>query len=302
MISVIIPCYNCADFVSRAINSVLKQTFQNFELILVNNNSTDGTLEILKRYESAYPDRIFVCEEKKPGAPAARNYGLSKANGNWIQFLDSDDELLPWKLQIQYNIAQQDYADVIAGECLLQYTAGEKPFEVVRHVDENPWKGLIASRLGITSSILWRRSSLTAVNGWAEGISSSQEYELLFRLLKNNCNVVADNTVNTIVYFSADSISKSKQTEKIKRILSNRIDLRANIKNYLRNAGLLTTRLEGESDRYIYTEIMTYYPVMPGYANQLLKKHHPKIKPALVLKLRTKALLLYLNTLRNSIW
>lgn len=300
MISVVIPCYNCATFIHRAIDSVLKQTYQHTEIILVNNNSTDDTIGVLKGYEFAYPDKVYVYNEPTRGAPAARNCGLSKAKGEWIQFLDADDELLPDKLQTQYAIAQYSNADVVAGDCLLKYDTNGKITNIIRAVENNTWKGLINSKLGITSSNLWRKAALNNVGGWDETLTSSQEYDLLFRLLKNNAQIIPDNTINTIVYFSTDSVSKSKSKDKMRHILDNRIGLRLNIKKYLESSGLMTHELSGAIDTYIYTEIMSYYHNMPGYAKALLKKYPLKVKIPHVLKLRSKVMFTYLRALKSS--
>jgi hypothetical protein len=82
--------------------------------------------------------------------------------------------------------------------------------EVTRRTDSNIWKGLITSNLGITSSNLWRTaSSLLRVKGWDEDLSSSQEYDLLFRLLKGRANVSVDKSLNTIIHFSTNSDIKN---------------------------------------------------------------------------------------------
>ncbi|MDB4919449.1 glycosyltransferase family 2 protein [Mucilaginibacter sp.] len=300
MISVIIPCYNCASFINRAVDSVLRQTYQNIEIILVNNNSTDDTLSLLKDYELAYPDKIYVYNETKKGAPAARNYGLSKAKGEWIQFLDADDELLPNKLQKQYDITRINSADVIAGDCLLKYDINGKITDIIRYVEKNVWKGLITSNLGITSSNLWQKKKLFKVDGWDEALTSSQEYDLLFRLLKNNAQIVRDDSINTIVHFSGNSISKSKNKEKMMKILDNRIVLRLDIRDYLKSSGLLTNELAQVIDTYIYTEIMRYYHSMPDYAKELLKKHPLKVKIQHILKLRSKLLFTSLRAFKSS--
>ena len=300
MISVIIPCHNCAGFINRSVDSVLRQTFQDIEVILVNNNSTDNTLSLLRDYGFAYPDKIYVYNEYRKGAPAARNYGLNKARGEWIQFLDADDELLPNKLQIQYDLAISGNADVVAGDCLLKYNVNGKATDIIRRVEKDAWKGLVTSNLGITSSNLWRKKALLNVNGWNETLSSSQEYDLLFRLLKNNSQIIHDNSINTTVHFSGNSISKSENKEKMMQILDNRIILRLSIKKYLESSGLLTRKLTEVIDTYIYTEIMRYYPSIPVYAKELLKKYPLKVKISRILKLRSKALLYRLRTLKST--
>jgi glycosyltransferase involved in cell wall biosynthesis len=286
MVSVIIPCYNSGLFVDRAIGSVISQKFKDFEIILVDNNSTDNTFELLKRYESSYPDFIQAHQELKKGAPAARNHGMRHAKGEWIQFLDADDELLPDKLAHQLEIARLLKADVVAGECLLKYDDGKT--KIVRHTDSDIWRGLINSNLGITSSNLWRAEAVSAVNGWDEKMTSSQEYDLLFRLLRNKAIIVADKTIHTIVHFSKNSVSKSSDNEKLKQILNNRINLRLQIKNELRYRALLTPTLKAAIDLYIYTEIMSNYHRFPDYVNSLLQRHQLQVSLLLKLKLKTR--------------
>lgn len=90
MFSIIIPCYNVEEYISSTINSVLEQTYNNWELILVNDGSTDNTIKILERYNKKY-ERITVIEQDNNGVSSARNIGLEMAKGEYIYFLDGDD-------------------------------------------------------------------------------------------------------------------------------------------------------------------------------------------------------------------
>src|SRR5262245_13613113 len=97
LVSVIIPCYNREKLVGETIESVLNQTYQNFEVIVVNDGSTDGTEEAIKRYTSDV--RIhYLKHEVNKGIPTARNTGIKHAQGEYVAFLDSDDLFLPDKL------------------------------------------------------------------------------------------------------------------------------------------------------------------------------------------------------------
>ena len=90
-ISVIIPLYNKENIINQCVDSILSQSFENFELIIVNDGSTDNSLEIVK---SIHDDRIRIIEQKNGGPSKARNTGVKKANGDWIYFIDADDEML----------------------------------------------------------------------------------------------------------------------------------------------------------------------------------------------------------------
>jgi glycosyltransferase involved in cell wall biosynthesis len=90
MFSIIVPCYNLEDYIQISIESVLNQTYSNFELILVNDGSVDNTLNILKSYEKQY-ERIVIIDKENGGVSSARNRGLEIARGEYIYFLDGDD-------------------------------------------------------------------------------------------------------------------------------------------------------------------------------------------------------------------
>ncbi|NMD01005.1 MAG: glycosyltransferase family 2 protein [Bacteroidales bacterium] len=102
-ISVIIPFYNASDFIDETIQSVLNQTFQNWEIILVNDGSTDNSADISKKYLS---ERIFLYEQKNMGVSMARNVGLKKAKGKYVVFLDADDILSNSFLEKRYDFLE----------------------------------------------------------------------------------------------------------------------------------------------------------------------------------------------------
>lgn len=257
MISVIIPCFNSVEFINRALTSVLNQTYSDYEIILVDNNSTDNTYDILCEYSNRYPKIVKVFKEPKKGAPAARNKGLAQAKGDWIQFLDSDDELLPSKLESQAAVAESSQADVIVGECLMYTTFKGTTTKKTRGIENGDvWKALLTSKLGITSSNLWRREAVVSAGGWNETRSSSQEYDLMFRMLKKNAKIAFLLTPETIVHVRENSIHKSGDNNRFVEILDNNIKLRLQIKEYLESKGLLTKELEYIADTYIYSYLV----------------------------------------------
>ncbi|HKK53946.1 MAG TPA: glycosyltransferase family A protein [Patescibacteria group bacterium] len=98
-ISVIIPTYNRANFLPRAIKSVLNQTFKDFELIIVDDGSTDNTKEVINNYLKN-DDRIkYIYQQNSGGPPKPKNTGIKIAKGEYIAFLDSDDEWFKDKLK-----------------------------------------------------------------------------------------------------------------------------------------------------------------------------------------------------------
>lgn len=101
LVSIITPTYNCADFIERTIVSVQKQTYENWEMIIVDDCSTDKTKEIVERI-SENDNRIkYYCLEKNSGAAVARTRAMQLASGDYMAFLDSDDIWMPNKLEMQ---------------------------------------------------------------------------------------------------------------------------------------------------------------------------------------------------------
>lgn len=104
-ISVIIPAYNRAHTLERALNSVYQSDYKDFEVIVVDDGSTDSTQTLLHRLKAEYPN-LRVLSQVNRGVSAARNRGVKSAHGDWVAFLDSDDEWFPQKLARQVEFAQ----------------------------------------------------------------------------------------------------------------------------------------------------------------------------------------------------
>ncbi|WP_354637538.1 glycosyltransferase family 2 protein [Morganella morganii] len=99
LISVIMPAYNAEKYISDSIDSVLNQSIQNFELIIIDDNSQDNTTNIINKYND--PRIVLIINSNNLGVSETRNIGISAANGKYIAFLDSDDIWLPHKLSLQ---------------------------------------------------------------------------------------------------------------------------------------------------------------------------------------------------------
>lgn len=111
-ISVIIPVYKVERYLERCLESVMKQTFQEWEVICVNDGSPDNSVDILKKY-SQLDSRIRFISQKNQGLSMARNNGLLLAAGEYIYFLDSDDEIHPQALEIAFSFAQRYEAELV---------------------------------------------------------------------------------------------------------------------------------------------------------------------------------------------
>lgn len=112
-ISVIIPCYNQEKYIAETIESVLAQTFDDFEAIVINDGSKDKSLDIIKEYSLKYPNKIRYIDQQNQGVIAARNNAIGQAKGEYIFPLDGDDKIAPSCLEKLYNAMINNKGDVI---------------------------------------------------------------------------------------------------------------------------------------------------------------------------------------------
>ena len=106
-VSVIIPTYNSSKTVKRSVESVLNQTYQNFEIIITDDNSNDNTVSVIEKYLKNHNNIKLFCLDENRGAGYARNFCIEKASGDYIAFLDSDDYWYPNKLEIQIRFMKK---------------------------------------------------------------------------------------------------------------------------------------------------------------------------------------------------
>ena len=183
MISVIIPLYNKEKIIERSLQSVLSQDYDDFEVVVVNDGSTDGSVEIIK---SISDSRITLIEQENGGPSKARNTGVKNAKGEWILFLDADDELLPGALSFFADKAQwkQD-ADMLA----CPYYDSNGNTEILRYPYsegwlENPMKSNFFGRFLPRTGAFMYRKELAKKYPFKEEIRRFEDLEMLFRLYK----------------------------------------------------------------------------------------------------------------------
>jgi len=140
LVSIITPTYNCGKFIQRTIESVQKQTYQNWEMLIVDDCSTDQTKEVVEKLAAEDPRISYVCLEQNSGAAVARTKAMELAKGSYMAFLDSDDIWKPEKLERQlaymkekgYNFCCTAYEQIDEEDRLLNKTV-----KVVRKTDYN---------------------------------------------------------------------------------------------------------------------------------------------------------------------
>lgn len=112
-VSVIVPVFNTAPFVRACLDSLLNQTFSSFEIVVVNDGSTDNSKDILYEYATKYPKKIKCFDKTNGGLSSARNFGLNKACGKYVSFVDSDDTVEPSFLERMMDAAQKNNSEIV---------------------------------------------------------------------------------------------------------------------------------------------------------------------------------------------
>ncbi len=138
-VSIIMACYNCESTVEKAIDSILKQTYKNWELIICNDCSTDNTLEILKNYLTKYPDKIkLIQNDKNLKLPASLNHCLKYADGKYVARMDGDDVSHPQRLEKQVKYLE-DHTDIDLVGTSMEVFNGKEITGIISNIS-NPTK------------------------------------------------------------------------------------------------------------------------------------------------------------------
>ena len=130
-ISIVMPIYNSQLFLEDSLQSIQNQTFDDYEVLMVNDGSTDASLEIMKKYSRA-DSRFISYSKKNEGVSKARNYALDKAQGEYIAFLDSDDLMPKKSLEVMYRIAKEQKAQIVVGK-MQEFSLAKK--RIYKHTD-----------------------------------------------------------------------------------------------------------------------------------------------------------------------
>lgn len=209
MISVVIPLYNKATTVERAVNSVLNQTFQDFELIVVNNGSTDGGEEIVRRMTDP---RVRLVEQENQGVSMARNRGIKESKNDWIAFLDADDEWLPTFLETALHLHDK-YPDCAV--CASAYrrcnSRGElQDIRLLHCLDSNNFimdnyfeVAALSDPPFCSISVMVKKDALEAIGGFPKGVHQGEDL-LTWARLAASYNI-AYCTVPQSIFYTAET-------------------------------------------------------------------------------------------------
>jgi len=249
LVSVIVPAYNRADLIIDALDSVADQTYRPIELLVVDDGSTDDTAAVVRDWTDHVEDtgfEVHLIQQSNQGAPAARNHGALRSQGEFIQFLDSDDKIHPKKIQSQVNLLRE-HPNVGFVYCLGTYFGGEEPGERLSgfNFHEEGIPAMLQRNMYQTSAALYRRSVCRLAGPWDEELGGAQEWEYAFRAL-----VAADRQI----LFQSDVYNYLRTTRTYERItepglgyLEERMEALKKVKNTLQYADMLEERPVAQS-------------------------------------------------------
>ncbi len=210
-VSVIVPTYNRANLLPRAIKSVLNQTFTNFELIIVDDGSTDNTLEIVRHFNNR---RIrCISHDHTKGGSAARNTGINASRSEYVAFLDSDDEWLPAKLNKQLNLYEtsSEKVGLVYTWLVHVFDDGRISHSTSRYKGRIYKELLLKNVVGSASSAIIRRKVLSYVKGFDESLPARQDMDLWLRISEHfDVDVVPEVLVRIYHRHGCRRISSSK--------------------------------------------------------------------------------------------
>jgi glycosyltransferase involved in cell wall biosynthesis/peptidoglycan/xylan/chitin deacetylase (PgdA/CDA1 family) len=179
LISVIVPCYNQAHFLTEAIESILSQTYPHYEVVVIDDGSTDNTAEVADRYPG-----VRCVRQDNRGLAAARNTGIRKSNGDYLVFLDADDRLLPHALEAGLAcLRAHPECAFVAGRCARIASDGQPlPMTEDAGLDGDPYSRLLSGCPILVPAVMYRRATFQVFPGFDTSMSAAEDYDLYYRI------------------------------------------------------------------------------------------------------------------------
>jgi glycosyltransferase involved in cell wall biosynthesis len=268
LVSILIPCFNAEKWIAQAIESALSQTWLEKEVILVDDGSADASLTIIK----AFGDRIRWVSGPNRGSNVARNRLLELARGDWLQYLDADDYLLPEKIASQVEfIAANPTADVVFGPVTIEHSVYANARREMLPIPKphDPWILLARWYLPQTGAALWRKRAIVDVGGWKADQPCCQEHELYLRLLMAGKRF-AYSEHNGAVYrhWSETSLWRGNVPEVHRR----RLEIEQRAEDFLRSTNELTPGRQHAINMARFETARTAWQYDPAFANTVVRK------------------------------
>lgn len=208
LISVIMPAYNAEKYIGKAIQSVQVQTYENWELIVVDDSSTDGTEAVVSRFAQTDSRIRLIKNERNSGVARTRNHGMRLCEGEYVAFLDSDDLWHPQKLEIQVKRLREMEADLVYTSYRIVDALGNKQCADFLVPESITVDGLLKENVIGCSTVLVK-SCLVKERGFEEDFFH-EDYVLWLQLLQCGCKLVGEPMILVDYFFHADSKAGNK--------------------------------------------------------------------------------------------
>lgn len=194
IVSVIITTYNRGEYIRDAIDSVLAQTFQDFELIVVDDGSIDNTKEVVEGYVKLYPDKIRYLYQSNRGQPSAKNLGIDVAKGDYIAHLDSDDYWLPKKLEVYLKYFRDNPDVAIMGGRMSVVDDGGAMISGKLKPESEPGKDFLSilEKGGVSTSSMMIRSHIARRYKGHEGLTKLEDLYVFANIAREHNMMVID--------------------------------------------------------------------------------------------------------------
>lgn len=249
----------------------------------MDNASTDDTAQVITAYFNQYQGLIVSAFEGRRGAAIARNTGLALTSGEWIQFLDADDELSADKLANQVKVIEAHSPDVIIAPYQVEVININQTLHTFQQkISEPILRALLRTEAGSTISNLYRKSMLQKVGGWDETLASMDDYSLTLSLFKAGCKFFFDQDIKTTVHrnYNYQSIERVQDFEQVKNNINNYVRFIHKVLDTAESHGLVDEKFKNEVNnqlfRMYYFYKIKYYASDKPFFDGLKKENHLK--------------------------
>lgn len=281
LVSIIITCYNQANFIKSAIESAVNQSYGPIEIIVVNDGSTDNSLDIIQAISSR--EKIFIATTTNGGPAFARNAGLKYANGEYISFLDGDDLYLPNRLKVHIDFLMSNYnVDISYSETQYFYNQQKNSFNIKKRpqINGDIFRKLIRGNFIPTNAFVIKSSMLRKIGGYDESLRTHEDWDMLLRLSLAGARFGHIDQITQLVRIHKENITKNRRLMVESEIAVMRkiwkINLSSEQENYL-NKALFPIGLDVISEllflndrRSIILWISSILENQPSFLNRLI--------------------------------
>ncbi len=269
LVSIIIPCYNAERWIAEAIESCLKQTYPFVEVVVIDDGSTDRSLEVIQRYAN----RVIWETGSNRGGNHARNRGFALSRGEYIQYLDADDYILPEKVERQVDFLEETGVDAVYGDWRHQrhLPNGKVILEDVKVSGEQ--EDILAALLSdwwvSPACLLFKRQAVQQSGGWDKNLKAVQDKDFFISVVISGAKIGYQPGCHSIYRrYGNVTVSTSSKTRRLEsQLLINR-----KIENSLNQSGRLSERYQKALAQSYFLIARECIEVDPSSYKELLRK------------------------------